>query len=538
MLKKLQGHIVDIEERRTYPAELVIKEGIIQSKREISSAPLRYILPGFIDAHIHIESSMLVPYEFARVALKHGTIATVSDPHEIANVVGIEGVHYMIKNAREAKLKFHFGAPSCVPATSFESAGAAINAEAIKELLASPDIHYLSEMMNYPGVLAEDKEIFSKIQYAKDVGKPVDGHAPGLRGPSAKKYIDVGISTDHECFTLEEALDKIKYGMKIIVREGSAAKNYNALHSLIATNPATTMFCSDDKHPDDLLLGHINELVVRSLALEYDLYDILQIACINPQKHYNLTSGILNVGDPADFIIVKDLESFEVISTYIDGTDTLDGNQCILPEKSHTIINNFNTKFVSTEDFIIHSKEEASHVIKAIDGELITEKISCRPPSIDGIATTDLENDILKIAVVNRYKEAPIALGFINGFGLHTGAIASSVAHDSHNIIAVGVDDDSIAHAVNLLVQSQGGLSAIGQDTSHHLPLPIAGLMSDLPCAQVGGKYAEIDEFAKSLGSMLKAPYMTLSFMALLVIPKIKISDKGMFDAEAFEFYK
>ncbi|MFT4566161.1 MAG: adenine deaminase [Saprospiraceae bacterium] len=537
MQKKIQGHIVDIEGRRTYPGELQVEDGVIQSIIELPSAPERFIMPGFIDAHIHIESSMLVPYEFARIALRHGTIATVSDPHEIANVMGVEGVHYMIKNARDAKMKFHFGAPSCVPATSFESAGATINADAIKDLLASPDIHYLSEMMNYPGVLASDAEILLKIQHAKDAQKQIDGHAPGLRGVDAQKYIAAGISTDHECFTLEEALDKIKYGMKIIIREGSAAKNFDALHTLIGSNPSTTMFCSDDKHPDDLLVGHINQLVSRSLELGYNLYDILQIACINPKKHYDLKSGILSVGDPADFIIVKDLQSFEVISTYIDGSDLIENGSCLLPKKSHSIINNFNAKEVNPTNFEIKAQEEPFPVIRAIGGELITEKESYHLPSSDGNSIVDIENDILKIAVVNRYQKAPIALGFIQGFGLNNGAIASSVAHDSHNIIVVGVDDESIAGAVNLLVASKGGLSAVGLNESHHLALPIAGLMSERSCEEVGYEYAEIDLFTKSLGSTLSAPFMTLSFMALLVIPKIKISDKGMFDAESFKLF-
>ncbi|MCL4127216.1 UNVERIFIED_CONTAM: hypothetical protein GTU68_027666 [Idotea baltica] len=537
MSQTIEGQIIDVKNRRIYPGQIIINKGKIHSKREITSAPKRYILPGFIDAHIHIESSMLVPYEFAQVALKHGTVATVSDPHEIANVMGVEGVHYMIENAKDAKLKFHFGAPSCVPATSFETAGAEIDAEAIKRLLALPDIHYLSEMMNYPGVLAADKHILSKIQYAKDVNKPIDGHAPGLRGEDARKYIAVGISTDHECYTLDEALDKIQHGMKIIIREGSAAKNYNALHTLIGSHPSQTMFCSDDKHPDDLLLGHINQLVVRSLELGYDLYDILQIACINPREHYNLKSGILEIGDPADFIIVKDIESFEVVSTYIDGTDSLVNQSTSALTKTYSIINNFHLDELIAEDFTIESQEAMSPVILAIDGELITEKTHYHLPTINGKATVNLENDILKIAVINRYHKAPISIGFIKGFGLQVGAIASSVAHDSHNIVVVGVDDKSMAEAVNLLVKSKGGLSAVNDKAEHHLGLPIAGLMSDLSCELIGQQYSEIDKFVKLLGSKLNAPFMTLSFMALLVIPKIKISDKGLFDAESFRFY-
>jgi len=537
MYKTIKGQIIDIGGRSIYPGEITIADGKIQSKQRLETAPNRYILPGFVDAHIHIESSMLAPMEFAKVALKHGTVATVSDPHEIANVMGVEGVKYMIENAKNARLKFHFGAPSCVPATEFETAGAEINAEAIKELLASPDIHYLSEMMNYPGVLNSDEQVLTKIQYAKDANKPIDGHAPGLRGESARKYIVAGMTTDHECFTLEEAHDKIQYGMKIIIREGSAAKNYNALHSLIGSHPRSAMFCSDDKHPDDLLLGHINQLVVRSLKLGYDLYDVLQIACINPREHYNLKSGILEEDDPADFIIVKDLESFEVIATYIDGIDTLEAPQTNETTEAHPIINNFHLDELQSEDFVINTLKADTPIIHAIDGELITEKAHVTLPNQNGQSIVDLDNDLLKIAVINRYQKAPIAISFIKGFGLKSGAIASSVAHDSHNVIVVGVDDKSMAKAVNQLVKSKGGLAAVNNATTHHLALPIAGLMSDLPCDQVGHQYSEIDTFVKSLGSSLHAPFMTLSFMALLVIPKIKISDKGLFDAESFSFY-
>ncbi len=537
-MNSIRGHYIDIYNRRTYSAEVTIHDGCIHSINAITeSVPQQYILPGFIDAHIHIESSMLVPYEFARIALKHGTVTTVSDPHEIANVMGVQGIQYMIDNARDALLKFHFGAPSCVPATSFETAGANIDPPQIKELLASEDIFYLAEMMNYPGVLNQDPDVIKKIEYARLANKPIDGHAPGLRGTQAREYVSAGITTDHECYTLDEALDKLKFGMKIIIREGSAAKNFNALHPLIASHTDRIMFCSDDKHPDDLIEGHINELVVRSLQLGYDLYDILQIACINPIGHYNLTTGSLRVGDPADFITVRDTENFEVISTYINGRCVMHNHQTELPQKVHPIMNQFNIKKTTRDDFIIKNNTSQVPVIQAIDGALITEKFNWIHGQKAETLHSNSRQDILKIAVINRYRPAPVALGFIKGFGIQSGAIASTVAHDSHNIIAVGVDDADISAAVNLLVKSKGGLSAVRNNHSITIALPIAGLMSDQSGQEIGQQYATIDQYAKDMGCTLTAPYMTLSFMALLVIPKIKISDLGMFDAETFTFY-
>lgn len=527
----ISGQLVDILNREIYPAVVRISEGKITSVERVAEAPNRFILPGFIDAHIHIESSMVVPYEFAKVALTHGTVATVSDPHEIANVCGMGGVKYMIDNAQSAKLKFHFGAPSCVPATSFETAGATIDAQGVKELLALDDIHYLSEMMNYPGVLFDEEEVLKKIQFAKEANKPVDGHAPGLTGDDAIKYINAGISTDHECFTLKEAQFKLAHGMKILIREGSAAKNYDALHSLIASHSDQLMFCSDDKHPDDLLEGHINLLVKRSLELGYDLFDVLRIACVNPIDHYNMNVGQLREGDSADFLVVKDLKDFHIISTYIDGERVSYECNVNLEPKEHEIINKFNVKKKSVEDFASSLPIDTIPVIVALDGEIVTEA--------EWVSTSELTNPdsgIQKICVVNRYTQAPVSVGYIKNFGLKKGAIASTVAHDSHNIIVVGADDASICAAVNLLIESSGGLSVISEDHALHLPLPIAGLMSDLPCSVIAKQYQELAALAKDLGCCLTAPFMTLSFMALLVIPKLKISDKGMFDAEQFTF--
>ena len=536
-MKKLHGQIIDIYTRRIFPGVVVIENGRIRSMEEMEHAPNRYIMPGFIDAHIHIESSMVVPYEFARIALGHGTVATVSDPHEIANVLGMGGVRYMIDNARDAALKFHFGAPSCVPATSFETSGASLDSDDVRKLLESEDIYYLSEMMNYPGVLNNDDEVMKKIRHALDFEKVIDGHAPGLKGKDAERYAAAGITTDHECFTVEEALDKIQYGMKIIIREGSAAKNFNALHPLISEYSDNLMFCSDDKHPDDLLEGHINLLVIRALKLGYDLFDVLKIACSNPVEHYGLRSGRMQVGDPADLIVVKDLERFEVLKTYIDGHCVYADGSCSLTNKRHPVANAFNIGRKVRTDFAIRERRASWPIIRAINGELITEKEEGSLPEKNGFTYCDPLRDILKIAVVNRYHEAQVSTGFITGFGIKNGAIASTVAHDSHNIIAVGTTDEDICLAVNLLVQSQGGLSAVCGTDEKQIALPIAGLMSDKSCKEIGDEYQKIDAFVKEMGSKLSAPFMSLSFMALLVIPKIKISDKGMFDAEAFRFY-
>jgi len=533
---KIEGKIVDVLNRKIFSGELEIEGDKIASIIEKEVVTDQYILPGFIDAHIHIESSMLTPYEFARVALKHGTVATISDPHEIANVLGTDGVLYMLENAKGAKLKFHFGAPSCVPATSFESSGAILDSTAVGELLQRSDIYYLSEMMNYPGVLFDDDEVLKKIALAKKYNKPVDGHAPGLRGEQVKKYIAAGISTDHECFTLEEALEKISLGMRILIREGSAARNFSELHTLINSHPNHCMFCCDDKHPDELLLFHIDEHVRKSISLGYDLMDVLNIACINPIKHYKMDVGKLQIGDKADFITVNNLKDFNVTNTFVNGEVVVSNGICILSERDNPVLNNFNTGYKTKDQFKVDVLSKSLKVIEALDGQLITNSIIETIDEITENFESDLTKDILKIAVVNRYNESEPAIAFIKNFGLKRGAIASTVAHDSHNIIAVGVDDESICRAVNLVIQKTGGLSLIDGDFESVIPLPIAGLMSDQSCEVIGEAYSKIDKQAKEMGSQLKAPYMLLSFMALLVIPELKLSDKGLFDGKEFKF--
>ena len=536
-MKYIASNFIDIRNKEIYPAEIFYEKGKIHHIQRIDTPQSTYILPGFVDAHVHIESSMLVPSEFAKVAVVHGTVATVSDPHEIANVLGKKGIFYMIENARKSPLKFHFGAPSCVPATGFETAGAEITASDIAELLENPDIFYLAEMMNYPGVLFEDPTVMAKLAAAKKVGKPIDGHAPGLVGDDAIKYISHGISTDHECYQLEEARHKCQNGMKILIREGSAAKNFDTLCPLIDTYYENMMFCSDDKHPDDLIIGHINLLVKRALALGNDLFKVLQMACINPVEHYGLKVGTLRENDAADFIIIDNPVDFNVLSTFIDGKRVAHNGQSSIVSRPERIINNFKCSKKQASDFDIKINNIKINIIEVLDGQLITRKIVGDIATIDGKATPSVQNDILKIVVVNRYFNAPPAVAFIKNFGLKIGAIASSVAHDSHNIIAVGVDDEAICTVVNEVIAHRGGLAAFDGVKTVCLPLPIAGLMSPDPCDIVAEKYTFLVDMVKNtMGSTLGSPFMSLSFMALLVIPRLKLSDKGLFDGQTFSF--
>lgn len=536
----LAGQLADLHQRRIFPAKISVEAGIIVRIEEVIEAPAHYIIPGFVDAHVHIESSMLVPTEFARLAVAHGTVATVSDPHEIANVCGAEGVRFMIENAKQALLKIFFGAPSCVPATSFETAGATLDAAAIDDMLGWPDIHYLAEMMNWPGVLHGDEEVHQKLKAARRHGKPIDGHAPGLRGEDSARYAAAGPSTDHECTTLDEALDKIAAGIKIWIREGSAARNFDALHPLLRTHPANVAFCSDDKHPDELVIGHINTLAARAVALGYDVFDVLRAACVNAVEHYRLPVGLLREGDAADFIVVEDLQHFRVLQTCIGGVKVTEAGASLLPRTAVGPINHFRAAPRALEDFAVKATQDNPRirVIEALDGQLLTRERQVDATVRDRQIVSDLENDVLKIAVINRYESrAPVAVGFIHGFGIKTGAIASTVAHDCHNIIAVGVDDGRICAAVNALIEVKGGIAVAqnGEDIEV-LPLPIAGIMSAADGHTVGERYAALDAAAKALGSPLRAPFMTLSFMALLVIPALKLSDRGLFDGAQFSF--
>jgi adenine deaminase len=534
----IKGNIVDIPNKKIFFGSIEIENKKIKSISILAKeakANEHFISAGFIDAHIHIESSMVTPSHFAAVAVTHGTVATISDPHEIANVCGMEGVHFMINNGKQTPFKFHFGAPSCVPATAFETAGATLNSQAVAELLALDDIYYLSEVMNYPGVLYNDPEVMAKIAIAKKLQKPIDGHAPGLKGNDAATYINAGITTDHECVSYDEAKEKILLGMKIIIREGSAAKNFKALIPLLNEYPNEIMFCSDDKHPDDLLLGHINKICARAMAQGIDVFKVLQAACINPIKHYNMKVGALNIGDAADFIVLENLEQFNVLATYIDGQEVFNGKENFIPVVPIKPINIFNITAIKKEALEVKATDYKYYdAIEALDGQLITKAIAWTPKIVGENIESDIAQDILKIAVVNRYNEAPPILHFIKNFGLKTGAIASTVAHDSHNIIAVGANSEDLQGAINAVIATKGGLSVANNNDIKILPLPIAGIMSDEAVSIVGAKYQELDKAAKDLGCTLHAPFMTLSFMALLVIPHLKIGDKGLFDVNKF----
>jgi len=533
---KVSGNIVDIVNKEIFQGTITVEGNKIISLKKEQTASNKYIAPGFIDAHVHVESSMLLPSEFARLAVIHGTVATVSDPHEIANVLGIDGVKFMINNGDKVPFKFYFGAPSCVPATPFETSGASLGPEEVEELLKMDKIKYLSEMMNFPGVLFGDEEVKKKLDVAKKYNKVIDGHAPGLKGDDAKKYIEAGISTDHECFTIEEALDKISYGMKILIREGSAAKNFDALIGLLDNHSDQIMFCSDDKHPNDLVDGHINLLVKKAIAKDYDPVKVLRTCIYNPVMHYGLDVGLLQAGDNADFIVLDNLSDLNILETYIDGVKVAEDGKSLIPHINESTPNNFKATKISVEDIKIAHTDDSIKVIKAFDGQLITESISVKPMIDNGNIVSDIQKDILKLVVMNRYEAAPPAIGFINNFNLKQGAMASTVAHDSHNIIAVGTSDKEIVKAVNLLIETKGGVSVVDGEYNSVLPLAVAGLMSADDGFEVAGKYDMLDKKIKEMGSKLSAPYMTLSFMALLVIPALKLSDKGLFDGNKFEF--
>lgn len=532
----IEGNIVDVLNQTIYEGCITVENGKISKvlKKEVTAK--NYILPGFIDSHVHVESSMLIPSEFARLAVTHGTVATISDPHEIGNVLGIEGVRYMLENGKKVPFKFYFGAPSCVPATTFETAGAEIGIKETDELLQMPEIVYLAEMMNFPGVLAGDETVMKKIELAHRYKKVVDGHAPGLRGEAAKKYIAAGITTDHECFTAEEALDKLGLGMKILIREGSAAKNFEALIELMHSHSENMMFCSDDKHPNDLVAGHIDQLVKRALKKGIPLMNVLRAACVNPVKHYGMNVGLLQANDPADFILVDNLTDFNVLETYVNGDLVAKGGKSFISSVKADVVNNFNCIPITEKDIEVAAVSDMIKVITVEDGQLITKFVRMKMPVNNNTVQGDVEQDVLKLVVVNRYNTAPPAVAFVKNFGLKQGALASTVAHDSHNIIATGVTDEDIVTAINILIKNKGGVSAANKSIHKVLPLPVAGLMSAEDGYLVAENYEAIDKTAKEWGCTLQSPYMTLSFLALLVIPELKLSDKGLFDGNEFKF--
>jgi len=533
---EIQGNIVDVVAGKIFSGTVLVIDGKIAGIRKEQVNSGKFILPGLVDAHIHIESSMLIPSEFARLAVVHGTVGTVSDPHEIANVLGIPGVKFMIANGSKTPFKFVFGAPSCVPATPFETAGALLDVADVEALLQMPEVRYLSEMMNFPGVLSGDANVMAKLEAARRAGKPVDGHAPGVTGEAAKKYIEAGITTDHECYSIDEAREKIGYGMQVLIREGSAAKNFGTLYPLIDEFPDKVMLCSDDKHPHDLVAGHINAEVKRAIGAGRDVMNVLRACTLNPVRHYRLDIGLLQPGDPADFIVVDDLQSFKVLATYIQGRKVAENGHTLLPSVTEEPFNNFCTGRIGLSDLLVKPEGDEIKVMKAVDGQLITGITHAQPLVRNGNVVSNIQDDILKIVVKNRYGDTPASVGFIANTGLKRGALASCVAHDSHNIVAMGADDESIVEAINLIIEGKGGISLADGAEHMFIPLPFAGIMSGADGYEVAAKYVEMDRKAKEMGTSLSAPYMTLSFMALLVIPEIKLSDKGLFDGNRFRF--
>jgi adenine deaminase len=531
----ISGKLVDIHKREIYPAKICIKGSIISEIIRVKHCDDRYIIPGLVDAHIHIESSMVTPGSFAAAAVSRGTTAVVSDPHEIANVMGIRGIRFMIEDSKRVPLKFCFGAPSCVPATPFESSGSVLNADAVEELLSTDDIHYLAEMMNYPGVILADREVMKKIEAAGRLHKPVDGHAPGLTGVPLRKYITAGISTDHECTSAAEAREKIALGMKILIREGSAAKNLDVLKELFKSNPEMLMLCSDDLHPEMLVKQHINALVARLVSDGYNVFDVIRSCTINPAQHYNLSTGLLLPGDPADLVVVDNPVGMNVEETWIDGKKVFEHGKVLFDGMNAAPLNNFSCTPVNASQIEVKAKGRKIRIIEAYDGNINTGQIISEIPEGKEVRT-DIESDVLKIVVKDRYEDKPPAVGFIKGFGLKRGAFASSVAHDSHNIICIGTSDGDIVNAINKVVEMKGGLAVADGRLIASLSLPVAGIMSDEPVGRVALEYERLSKLVNSMGSKMTAPFMTLSFMALLVIPELKLSDKGLFDSVGFRF--
>ena len=533
----LSGQVVDVFNRSIYPGRIFAEKGIIQEvHRTQANIEPGFLIPGLVDSHIHIESSMLTPQQFSAVAMNHGTVATVSDPHEIANVLGEKGIRFMLKDAARSPLKFHFGVPSCVPATPFESSGAVLDGQKVAQLLKKEQFGFLAEMMNFPGVIQQDADVMMKIQAARESGKPVDGHAPGLLGDALQQYIDAGISTEHECSTYAEAREKLERGMYILIREGSAAKNFDVLYPLIDEFPDKVMLCSDDRHPDDLIRGHMNLLIQKGIACGLDIFHLLQAACVNPVKHYRLSCGLLRENDPADIVRVDDLDQFNILETFIDGKCLYGSRKVGYEPKSHGVPNIMKAKPIQSSDLEIPAEDKPIRVIHARDHELYTSFTAENPKNGNGLLLSDTERDILKIAVLNRYQPGKPSLGFIKNFGLKRGALGSSIAHDSHNLIVVGTDDISMVRTFNHLIEQKGGIVVCNGSELEGLPLKVAGLMSDQPAAVVSGRYHELTAMAAELGCKLQAPFMTLSFMALPVIPELKLTDQGLFDVQSFQY--
>ncbi|WP_028580143.1 adenine deaminase [Desulfogranum japonicum] len=537
-LKTVSGTLVDIPNRNMFGARIDVSEqGDIESITADSNPEPGFILPGFVDAHVHVESSMLGPVAFAREAVRHGTLGVVQDPHEIANVLGIKGVDFMLAEAARTPLFFATGAPSCVPATPFETAGAELDHNDITQLLARNEVTHLSEMMNVPGVLNRESGVMAKLEAARQHGKPVDGHAPGLRGADLSTYVQAGISTDHECLDLDEALEKAAAGLSIQLRYGSAARIFTPLLPLIDRFPQSCMFCSDDKHPDDLMRGHIDEMVRIAVQEGIDIFHVLQAACVNPVLHYSLPLGLLREGDRADWIEVEDLQTFHVKRSVLKGKVVAEKGVSVLPmEEPLDQPNQFLLQPITSGSLRVPAKQGACRLITVTDGDLITGSVTCFPTIVDGTVVADASRDILKLVVCNRYAEYPEpAVAMVSGIGLQRGAFAASIAHDSHHLVAVGCDDTALERAINMVIGSKGGLAAVdGQGREELMPLPVAGLMTTMNCEQAAESYIRLNALVRACGCPLHAPFMTLSFLSLPVIPNLKLTDQGLFDGIQF----
>ena len=551
-MENIKGHIVDVVRREIFDGEVVIKDEKIAEVRRCTlperEKPWPYILPGFIDAHVHIESSMMVPHKFARIAVSHGTIGVIADPHEIGNVLGVEGINYMIRSGREARFNFLFGAPSCVPAVGgdIETCGREIGVKETQELMAREDIGFLGEMMNYVGVLNNDEEVLAKIKAAQDNGKPIDGHAPGLTGQQRYQYGAAGISTDHECSTLEEGRSCINAGMKVIIREGSAAKDYKILHPLISESPNMVMFCTDDCHPDDFVRGHINTIVKRALADGHNIWDILQAACVNAQKHYKCNWGLLQVDDPATFITIDALTPhFRVESTWIRGKEVFNYNASLPSDNTNredmilgdNFPNNFVASPITKADIDLNLKPgDTVHVIHASDGSLLTDHDEVALTGNPWFDSHYPWTEVQKIVVYNRYQPgAKPIVGMVRGFGIKKGAMAGSVAHDCHNIVAIGSDDEYIVKAINRIVEMHGGQVVVSPEEMMDIPLPIGGLMAPMGGHEIAFRTLCIQEKVREIGCTMKSPFITMAFMCLPVIPDIKITDRHLMDTKNFK---
>lgn len=559
--------MLDVITDSIYPARISVEGGffkeivpiVINDDSELDISGI--ILPGFIDSHIHIESTMLTPAQFAKLAVRFGTTSVVCDPHEIVNVAGTDGIDFMIENSKSVPFNFYFSIPSCVPATCFETSGAILDSETIGELLKKDEAVALGEMMNFPGVINGDGEVLAKLEKAKELGKPIDGHAPLLSGKDLDKYIAEHISTDHECSNFAEAIEKKEKGMKIMVREGSSAKNMEALfdfsdrldywknHESFGKMPNEVLekrihlpifdfIVSDDKHTTDLIKGHLNESIKKAIDLEVSPISAIEMVTVNPSTHYNLNTGAIVKGMQADYVVVDNLNDLNILKTYVAGKCVFDGENVLFDVEETEFKNTFDVSKKESEDFEISCDEPSAdvNVIRCFNGELITEAESATLETKNGFVQPDLEEDILKIAVVERYGGNSIANGFITGFNLKKGAIASSVAHDSHNIVVVGTNSEDMANAVNCLIDNEGGFAIVDGDFEDSLALPIAGLMTNEDSHEVAEKLEKLHKTAADFGCKLDSPFMTMSFMALLVIPAIKISDKGLFDCINFEF--